>query len=121
MEQGNKLKIHVVKHGQKEAFQISLLAVKTTVNREPRWFSFGLEQMALEKQLLVMKSVTGEARMMDKATADRRKAIWLDHPPTIAQQHCVEWEAQVDGVSATRSDPQTVSDTHLTRPTNYKA
>jgi hypothetical protein len=48
MEQGNKLKIHVVKHGQKEAFQTSLLAVKTTVNREPRWFSFGLEQMALD-------------------------------------------------------------------------
>ena len=72
MEQDNELKIHVAMHGQKEAFQTNLLAVKATVNREPRWFSFGLMQMCIKKQSLMMKSITGsKARRMDKAISAR--------------------------------------------------
>ena len=128
MVQGNDLKIHVALHGQKEAFQTNLLADIATVFREPRWFSFGLQQMGIKKQLIIMKAVTGEARKMDKAISDRRKAIWLDwynnvstrefessHLPIIAQQYCDEWEAPAkegllaaakDGRSLTRIDAQ---------------
>jgi hypothetical protein len=48
------------------------------VSHVPRWFSFGLDQkMNIKKQLKIMKSVTGEAPRMDKATSERRKATWL--------------------------------------------
>lgn len=88
------------------------------MNREPHWLSFGVEQMDIKEQLLIMKSVTGKARRMDKATSDRRKAIWLDwhdnvstrefeasHLPSIAQQCCDKWEAPAkDGMSAPAKD-----------------
>ena len=118
MDEGNKLKIHLAAHGQKEAFQTNFLAVKATVNQEPRWFLFGLKQMGIKKQLLIVKSVTGKARRMEKAISDQRKAIWLDwynnvlmqefeasHLPTIAHQYCDKWEAPAkEGILAPAKD-----------------
>jgi hypothetical protein len=74
----NAFNIHLFRHEKKEAFTTNRLAANEKVNREPRWFSFGLKQMDIKKQLLIMKSVAGEASRMDKPTAERRKAIWLD-------------------------------------------
>jgi hypothetical protein len=118
----NAFNIHLFRHGKKEAFTTNRLAANKKVNGEPRWFSFGLKQMDIKKQLLIMKSVTGKASRMDKPTAERRKAIWLDwhnnvstrefeesHLPFIAHQHRDEWEAKMpadDGISSTRIDAQ---------------
>jgi hypothetical protein len=111
LEQGrsNAFNVHLLKHGRKEAFATDRLATVTKSNHVPCWVSFGLDQMDIKKQLKIMKSVTGEAPRMDKATSERRKATWLawyqdkelgqeynlSHLPTIARQYCDKWEAKI--------------------------
>jgi hypothetical protein len=101
--------IHLIKRGKKEAFATDRLATSLKVNHVPCWFSFGLDQMTIKKQLQILKSVTGEVPRMDKAIAERRKVTWLawykdkalgrefnlSHLPTIARQYCDEWEAKI--------------------------
>jgi hypothetical protein len=105
----NAFDIHLLTHGKKEAFSTNRLAARTKVNHASCWFSFGLDQMNIKKQLKIMKSVTGEAPRMDKAIAEWRKATWLawyqgkdlgqefkmSHLPTIARQYCDEWDAKI--------------------------
>jgi hypothetical protein len=85
----NDFNIHLMEHGKREAFatdRLDRLAAAGKVNRAPRWFSFGLHCMDIKKQLQIMKSVTGEAPTMDKATAERRKATWLAWHDNVPEQ-----------------------------------
>ena len=108
-QQENEFNICIFKHGKKEEFETNRGALNPTVSQEPRWFSFGPDQMDIKKQLAIMKAVTGEAPRMDNAIAEQRKKIWRawyrndstiefqtrKHLPTIAREFRGEWEAVI--------------------------
>jgi hypothetical protein len=108
----NSFNIHIFRHGKKEAFTTNRLAANKKVNREPRWFSFGLKQMDIKKQLLIMKSVTGEATCFEVGWTScdvSTREFEESHLPFIAHQCRDEWEAKMpadDGMSSTRIDAQ---------------